>query len=110
MKVAQFLNSDSEQVLERSGTFFYADEVMAAHERRARRKINSFIVALLVGAAMLGAGLAIVDVVPWNSGHIDRLTDELAKTERQMATVSLGYLWAARASSTDTDSARARSN
>ena len=49
-------------------------------------------------------------LVPWNSEHIDRLADDLAETERQMATVSTGYVWATRASTADTDSPRVWSN
>jgi len=49
-------------------------------------------------------------LVPWNTGHIDRLTDELAETERQMAAVSFGYVLAARVQTTYTDSPRVGSN
>ena len=28
--------------------------------------------------------------VPWNTGHIDRLTDELAETEREIAGANAG--------------------
>lgn len=44
--------------------------------------------------------------VPWNTGLIDRLTDELAATERGMAAASLGYVRVVKTPSAATDSPR----
>jgi len=44
--------------------------------------------------------------VPWNMGLIDRLTDELAASERAMAATSLGYVRVVKTPSAATDSPR----
>ena len=54
---------NSEPALERSSTFFYADEVLAAQERQVGRTTNTFIALLLAGAAVLGVGLAVMELV-----------------------------------------------
>lgn len=41
--------------------------------------------------------------VPWNTGLIDRLADELAETEREMAAASVGSLCIVKAPSDATD-------
>jgi hypothetical protein len=54
---------NSEPAFERSSTFFYADEVMAEQERQVGRTTNTFIALLLAGAAVLGVGLALMEMV-----------------------------------------------
>jgi len=44
--------------------------------------------------------------VPWNSGLIDRLTDELALTEREVAAAILGYVRIVKTSSAATEPPR----
>lgn len=47
---------DPGRLLERSKTFFYSDEIMAAQEHRV-------ITVLLTFAAVLGAGLVVIGLV-----------------------------------------------
>ena len=63
MKDTQVPNPDSTPALGQSNTFFYSDEIMAAQERRVGEATNSFIALLLAGAAVLGVGLAIMEMV-----------------------------------------------
>jgi hypothetical protein len=56
------IDRDSQRALQRSNTFFYADEILAAQERQAGRTTNTFIALLLAGAAVLGIGLAIMEM------------------------------------------------
>jgi hypothetical protein len=47
---------------------------------------------------------------PWNIGHIDRLTDDLAATERELAAAIAGHLRAVRMPLAYTDSPRVLSH
>jgi hypothetical protein len=48
--------------------------------------------------------------LPWNTGHIDRLTDELAATEREIATANAGQIRAVRTPPAYIDSPRVSSH
>lgn len=65
MKVTQFLGWDWIPGLEPSNTFFYADEIIAAEERRVWQMNNGLSALLLAGAAVLGVGLmALIELAP----------------------------------------------
>ena len=58
------IDRDPEPALDdRSRTFFYADEIIAARERQVGETTTSFITFLLAGAALLGVGLVIMEMM-----------------------------------------------